>query len=149
MINTLFADEIVNSSDLRNNQKRWLELACNKPITVNYGRKQLAIMNREQLSGLYKAIYYLELVVKVCEEFEKSGKSRILPWANDLPEKDRAKFHEELVNGAIHAAATNDWSEIEYLLEDWKATAEVENNPKLVEALIREGNPEEYVRYEE
>jgi len=73
MASTVFSDTIVNATDLRKNQKQWLERAYNKPITVNYGRRQLAIMNREQVNKLYMATHYLELVIKVCDEFEKKG----------------------------------------------------------------------------
>ena len=149
MINTIFSDEIVNSSDLRNNQKHWFEIACEKPITVHFGRKQLAVINREELGNLYVAIHFMEIVLKVCEELEKETESRILPWINNLVEEDRALFYREFKDTALHAVDTGNWNELEYLIEDWKATAEVENHPELKDALMKDGNIDKRVRLEE
>lgn len=149
MINTLFADEIVNATELRTNQKRWLETACTKPVTVSYGRKQLAIIDREHISKLYKTIYFLELVIKTCEEYEKDQKNKVLPWLEFLSDENQANFHEELLNTALKATLSGDWDTVEELIQDWKATAEVESNPQLAKALLNEGNPSEYVKIDD
>jgi len=146
MASTVFSDTIVNATDLRKNQKQWLERAYNKPITVNYGRRQLAIMNREQVNKLYMATHYLELVIKVCDEFEKKGESKTFPWAENLSKDDRLQFHKELLTNALRSVVTSNWTQLEYLIEDWKATAEVEGASELAEALMEKGNPEAYVR---
>jgi hypothetical protein len=149
MINTIFSDEIVNSSDLRNNQKHWFEVACEKPITINFGRKQLAVINREELGNLYTTIHFMEMVLKVCEELEKEAESRTLPWINSLTEEDKTVFSREFKDTALHAVDTGNWTELEFLLEDWKATAEVENHPELKEALMKDSNTDKRVRLEE
>lgn len=149
MVNTIFSDEIVNATDLRTNQKRWLEAALTKPITVSYGRKQLALIDREQVSSLYKAIYYLELVIKTCEEYERERNSTVLPWTEYLSGENRVKFHNELLKATIKATLTNDWDSLECLIEDWKATAEVESNPGLSKELLAEDNPAEYVKIDQ
>ena len=146
MVNTIFSDEIVNATDLRTNQKRWLEAALTKPITVNYGRKQLALLDREKVSNLYQAIYYLELVIKTCEEYEREKKSTVLPWVEYLSSENRGKFHNELLEVTINSILSNDWDAVEYLIQDWKATAEIESNPDLSKALLSEDNPAEYVK---
>jgi len=146
MVSTVFSDTIVNATDLRNNQKQWLERAYNKPITVSYGRKQLAIMNREQVSKLYMATYYLELVIKVYDEFEKEGKSKTFPWVENLSEGDRLQFHKALLTNALRSVITNNWTQLEYLIQDWEATAEVEGDPELAKALMEKGDPKAYVR---
>ena len=146
MTSTVFSDSIVNASDLRANQKRWLEMAYNKPITVSYGKRQLAIMNREHVSKLYMATHYLELVIKVCSEFEKGEEGKTFPWVESLSEGDRLQFHKELLTNALRSVVTNNWSQLEYLIEDWKATAEVEGDPELARALMERGDPKAYVR---
>jgi hypothetical protein len=149
MMNTIFYDEIINSSDLRKNQKRWFELAVNKPITINYGHRQLAIVNREDLGNLYSAVSYLQMILQVCDEFKEDNKSRTLIWANDLSDEDKTQFQKELLTTALRACVTNKWDAVGELLEDWKATAEVEIDPELAMVLTEEDNPGEYVSLEE
>lgn len=148
MVSTVFSDFIVNATDLRNNQKQWLERAYVKPITVNYGRRQLAIINREQVGRLYAAQYYSELVLKACEEFKEDSRSTIFPWAEYLSYEGKAQFHSELLRRTIQCIITGDWNQVEYVIEDWKATAEVERNPKLVKALKSKEDSSQYVEIE-
>jgi len=149
MINTMFADSIVNATDLRKNQKRWLEKAYYEPITVNYGRKQLAIMNRDKVSKLYMANYYTEIVLKACQEFRDSNESSIFPWVAYLHDAEKAAFYNELLNCTIELIITGNWNELELLIEDWKATAEVERDPELVKVLMAEGDSSQYVEVED
>ncbi len=120
MITTAFSDEIISSSELRNNQKKWLECAVTKPVTVNFNRQQLVIMNREHVSSLYTSRHYLELVITLFEEMKKNRKSRILAWVNDLTEENRIKFQAELLNTALQAASSDSWQEFEEFLDKWR-----------------------------
>ena len=145
MVSTVFSDIIVNATDLRKNQKHWLETACENPITVSYGRKQLAIMNREQISSLYTEIYYTELVLRSCQEFVKGFRSETFPWVEYLSDNEKREFHEELLTNITKSIITNNWTQLEHLIEDWKATAEAAQNPKIAKQLRRRGTPREYV----
>ena len=107
MVGTVFSDYIVNATDLRNNQKKWLERAYNEPITVNYGRKQLAIMNREKVGKLYASIYYSELVLKTCHEIKEKNRSDTLPWVDYLSDDDKFKFQSELLSTTLEAMITS------------------------------------------
>ena len=146
MVSTVFSDDIVRATDLRTKQREWLERAYEKPITVSYGKKQLAIMRREQVGRLVTTNYYLELVIKACNEFEKEGESKTFPWTESLSEGDRLQFHKELLTNALKSTVTGDWAQLEYLIQDWKATAEVESDPELAKALMEKGDPKAYVR---
>ena len=146
MVSTIFSDSIVSATDLRNNQKQWLERAYTEPITVSYGRKQLAIMNREKVGKLYASVYYYELVLKACQEIKEKNKSDTLPWLDYLSENDKISFQSELLSTTLKAMVTGNWTQLEHLLEDWKATAEVESNPLLAKALLSEEDPSEYVK---
>jgi len=148
MVSTVFSDSIVNATDLRNNQKQWFEKAYIKPITVNYGRRQLAIMNREQVGRLYAAQHYSELVLKACEEFSENSKSTIFPWIEYLSNEGKTKFHSELLRQTIQSIITGDWAKVEYIIDDWKATAEVERNPALAAVLKSKEDPSQYVEIE-
>ena len=64
MVSTVFSDDIIRPTDLRAKQPEWLTKAYERPITVVYGKKQLAIMRREQVGRLVTTNHYLELVIK-------------------------------------------------------------------------------------
>jgi len=89
------------------------------------------------------------MIVQVCDEFKDNGKSKTLIWANDLSDENRTQFQKELLTTALRACMTNKWDAVGELLEDWQATAEVENDPELAMLLTEEGNPSEYVSLEE
>ena len=145
MASTVFSDFIVNATDLRKNQKHWLEKAYDNPITITYGRKKLAIMSREQVGKLYTEKYYAELVLKACQEFTKEQKSDTFPWMEYLSDDEKIQFHSEILNCAMKSIITGDWTQLEYLIQDWEATAETERNPEIVKMLQDKGTSEEYV----
>lgn len=152
VIDTMFADQIVNASELRSNQKKWLEKAVDKPITVNYGRKQLAIVNREQMRKLYMENHYLVLALRICQELskptKKGSKSNVFPWIDYLNETEKFSFKEELANSLLKSIMVDelDESDLENMIADWKATAEVKANPEAVKALSESKNHTDYVR---
>lgn len=145
MVSTVFSDFIVSATDLRNNQKRWLEKAYDNPITISYGRRQLAIMNREQVGKLYAEKYYVELVLKACEEFVKEQGSHTFPWLEYLVDEEKTEFHKELLTYVMKSIITGDWTPLEHLIEDWKATAEAATNPEIAKMLQGKATPEKYV----
>lgn len=145
MVSTVFSDFIVNATDLRKNQRHWLIKAYDNPITINYGRKQLAIMNRDQVGKLYTEKYYAELVLKACQEFVKGLKSDTFPWLEYLSDDEKMEFHSELLTSIMKSINTDNWTQLEHLIEDWKATAETAQNSEITEQLQHRGTPEEYV----
>ena len=149
MVSTVFSDSIVSATDLRNNQKQWLEKAYVEPITVSYGKKQLAIMNREKVGKLYTSIFYSELVLKACQEFKENNKSNTFPWVEYLSDNDKMRFHTELLSTTIKAMVTSNWNNLENLIADWEATAMVEKIPEVAEALREEEDSSQYVEVEE
>jgi len=148
MVSIVFSDYIVNATDLRKNQKRWLEKACQDPVTISYRHKQLAIVNREQIGRLYTEKYWTELVLKACQEFMKGLKSETFPWVEYLSDEEKTQFHTELLTCAMKSTITGDWVQLEQLIQDWEATAETERHPEIVKALQDEETLEEYVSIE-
>lgn len=144
-VTTVFSDAIVSASELRKNQKRWLEEAARNPVTVSYGRQQLAIVNRDHIKKLHLANHYTGLALKVCNERGKGRKSAALPWLQDLMAGDRAQFQAEFLSAVLRATVTGDWDSVQELLQDWQATAEAESHPEVLRALTREANASEYV----
>ena len=148
MVGTVFSDFIVKASELRRNQKRWLDEAHRNPITVSYGRRQLAIINREQVRGLYMEKHYLELVLRAFQELTEGSKSDTFPWVEHLSDEERKQFQKELLACVTRAVIAGDWSQMENLIQDWKATAETEQIPEIVRALQDEERRSEYVTLE-
>lgn len=147
MINTVFSDEIINPTELKKNQRRWLDKARKQPVTIKFGDSGLAIVDRELMKNLYSEKHYAELLVKYCQETGNSatGKSSIFPWTTSLPDEDKQEFREEFFSTFVKATQTNNWTELEELLEDWKATAEAYDNPEFMEAVKNRGKPGDYI----
>jgi len=145
MVTTIFSDEIVNATELRAKQSQWLTMASERPVTVTYGNRKLTILNREKVRNLFVHSHYLALFAKHCNELIKGTKSDAFPWTEHLDDKEKRQFHEELVSSIMTAVITENWDEVETLLDDWKATAETENNPDLMRALKTKVPKGEYV----
>jgi len=148
MIATIFSDFIVNATDLRKNQRDWLEKAYENPITINYGQKQLVIMNRDLIRSMYMRNHYTEFVIKVCEDFLKERKSTIIPWVEYLSDEEKLQFHKELITSAMRLFVTDNSNQLEELIDDWKATAEIKQYPEREKELLNEVKPEQYVSIE-
>lgn len=143
---TILSDDVISSTELRTNQKHWLDKATEKIITVVNGRKQFALVNREQISNLYAQKYYTELAIGYCQEIIKKIKSTTFTWLESLSDEEKMEFHNEFLNSIMNSIDTNDWLSVEHLLEDWKATALAINNPTLTKALTSEEEPLKYAR---
>ena len=135
VVETVFSDRVVNASDLRKNQKRWLEEALKRPVTVNYSRKQLAIMNRDQVRDLFIKVQFAELALAACQNSDNGSILEKLPWLEHLSSEHKTQFRDELVNTFLKLSKTGKWDELEDLISDWKATAETEGDPEIVKAL--------------
>jgi len=145
MVTIAFSDEIVNATELRNNQKFWLDMSSRQPVTIAYGRHSLAILNRERVAKLYMKNHYLELAVKLCTDITLKGSSEEFTWVNSLDDEDKSQFISEFVNSIKKAIMTDDWSGPEILLDDWKATAETLRDGEAMKVLKAKGRRAEYI----
>ena len=146
MVSTIFSDIIVSPTDLRKNQKLFLDGAYDKPITVKYGRKQLAILRREQVNHMIMVHHYADLVVRYCQEIH-SGKreSVVFPWMDTLDDDERQEFLNELLVEFRNCSERNNWSRLAQLLDEWKATAEAKRNPEIIKLMQNIDSPREYI----
>src|SRR5450759_1683224 len=88
MVTTVFSDEIINPTELKKNQRHWLDKALIQPVTVKFGDNGLAIVDREVMKNLYAEKHYAELLVKYCQETTAAkDKSEVFPWLNSLDDK--------------------------------------------------------------
>jgi len=142
MDTTIFSDDIVGASELRNKQKYWLTRASKQPVTVTDGSRRLVIANRDKIRNLLIQSHYLELALKYCNEELKQEKSSVFPWLKYLDETERKQFHKEFMSSVI---SSKNWEEIEAIMEDWEATAETEHNEEIMKALKTRGRKDEYV----
>jgi len=148
MTATVFSDELINSTQLRTQQKRWLDKALIKPISILSGEKQLVLINRDTAKDIFAYNHYASMVIQFCQE-QKSGKnneSKMFPWIKYLDDNETMEFTNELLTSFLEVVQTKEWNTLEELIEDWIATAEVKSHPKLVEALLSKGDPAEHVR---
>ena len=149
VMETLFSDHVVNASDLRSNQKHWFEEALKRPVTINYSRKQLAIMNREHARDLFMRARFADLALAACRDLEKGSIFETFPWLESLSKKEKTEFREGLLDCFAKASKTSRWNDMEDLIGDWKATAEAKQHPEIVKALKHEGSSADYVALSE
>ena len=143
-----YNDEIINVTELKKNWPQWGERAQNQPVTILYKDDPLTLINRKYISELTKKIYFTNILVSFCQGYieDKSGRRGALPWAAYLKSADRRIMVRELLSAYEESFAKDNWSIIQNALDDWKATAEVESNPKLAKALDEEDDPSKYVK---
>jgi hypothetical protein len=148
MVTTILSDDVINTSQLRDQMRLWLEKAYIKPVSIMSGKKRLVLLNREHAKDMLLFNSYAKMIIQFCKEL-KSGvtkKSEVFPWIKYLSEDAISDFHIELLSTFVWVSDSNDWLILDELLDDWKATAEVESSPKLVRALSAKENPAEYVK---
>ncbi len=147
MVTTILSDEVINSKELRENQKFWFDKAEKSPVSVRSGNKRLVLLNRQVARGMYLLDHYVPMVIRFCQErVLNDNKSTVFPWIEHLNKEERVEFGDELLVSFDSAAREGKWADFEEMLEDWKATAEVNSNPEIVEALLAEEDPSTYVR---
>ena len=147
MADILLSDDVINTKELRDNLKFWLDKAEISPVSVRSGNKRLVLLNRQVARGMYLLNHYAPMVIRFCQEMAFSvNKSTIFPWIEHLNEEEIVEFRDELLVKLNSAACEDKWADFEEMLEDWKATAEVNSNPEVAEALLAEEDPSTYVR---
>ena len=150
MVTTILSDDVINSTELRTNQKRWLEKAYISPISIMSGTKKLVLLNREHAKHMYSLVNYAEMIIKFCEERE-SGKKResdVFPWIGHLSEKAIKEFNKELFFAFQEAVHSKDWLAFEEMLNSWIATSEAMTNPEIEELITTDLAKEGFTRVE-
>lgn len=146
MVGTILSDELINSTELRNNQKEWLDRAYISPVSIKSGRKRLVLLNRDEARDMYTLNHYAETILQFCQEqFSGLGKSAIFPWVEYLTQEEIEEFKTELITTFVKAIRRRKWHIIEDIITDWAATAEVERNPQLSKLLKAKLEPSSYV----
>ena len=147
MVATILSDDVINSKELRDNQKFWFDKAEINPISVRSGNKKLVLLNRQVARDMYLLHHYAPIVIQFCRERTfGAGKSVVFPWVEHLNKEETVEFRDELLAIFESAAREGKWADFEEMLEDWKATAEVNSNPEVTEALLAKGDPSAYVK---
>ncbi len=147
MVTTILSDDVINAKELRDNLKFWFDKAERNPVSVRSGNKRLVLLNRQVARGMYLLNHYAPMVIRFCQErVFSANKSTIFPWIEHLNEEEIAEFRDELLLKLDSAAREDKWADFEEMLEDWKATAEVNSNPEIAKALLAEEDPSTYVR---
>jgi len=150
MVTAILSDDIINATELRNNQKKWLDRAYNSPVSIMSGAKKLVLLNRNNANHMYSISLYAEMIIQFCQE-QSSGRKResnVFPWIKYLSEQAIAEFHEELFLTFDKVMRNKDWLAFEGMLNSWVATAEAMTNPEMVELITTDLDKEEFTRVE-
>ena len=145
---TILSDEVINSTDLRDHQKRWFDKALVSPVSIMSGSKKLVLLNREHAKHMYSLSHYAEMIILFCRERD-SGKKResdVFPWVKHLSEKAIGEFNSELLATFEEAMYKKDWSAFQEMLDAWAETAEALTNTEMVELITTDLSKEEFTR---
>ncbi len=154
MVTTLFDDEIISSTDLKNNQKRWFDKALKSPVSItNRGRRLFVLINREQARNLVLARDYAEKIFKFCQDLKEEAEtgcftSDVFPWGKHLSKEDRLAYRDELIAAFAEMIHTNNWSGLDEIISSWEATAEALTNSKFMEVVNSRPVQRKYTRVE-
>jgi len=149
MVGTILSDELINSTELRNNQKEWLDRAYINPVSIKSGHKRLVLLNRDDVRDMYTLNHYAETIIHFCQEqLSGFGKSAIFPWIESLTQEEVEEFKTELITTFVKATRRRKWSTLEEIIRDWAATAEAKTNPEVMELLATDIDEEEFTRVE-
>ena len=144
MVSILFGDKIISATDLKNNQKRWFDIAHKTPVSITNRRgRNYVLINREQVHNMFLMKEYAEKIVKYCYELKKEEEqgnfiSDVFPWAKYLSKEERMEYHDELINAFTELMNTNNWSNLDEIITSWEATAEALTNSKFMEVVSSE-----------
>lgn len=151
---TVFSDEVVQVTELKRNQRYWLDRARKTGgVTIVQGKlADLVLAPRQAVAKNAQVVHYAKMMSQFFLETVKSDRelknSVVFPWFKDLDEEDRQEFYRELVETFAECMATGRWDVFDELLEDWQATAEADRNRELLEAWRTRGRAEDYIPLE-
>jgi hypothetical protein len=151
---TVFSDEVVQVTELKRNQRYWLDRARKTGgVTIVQGKlADLVLVPRQAVAENAQVVHYAKMMSQFFLETVKSDRelknSVVFPWFKDLDEEDRQEFYRELVETFAECMATGRWDVFDELLEDWQATAEAGRNQELLEAWHTRGRAEDYIPLE-
>jgi len=148
VLDIAFNDEVIKSTQLMRNWGHWATKASSHPVTIMYKDNPITLISRRRISELNKKLYYTSLIFNFCQGIidGRADKNSPFPWAAYLSDDLKEDFTKELLDAYGESDAKNDWSILQDAIDDWKATAEVESNPKLAKILMMKGNPSQYVK---
>ena len=151
---TVFSDEVVQVTELKRNQRYWLDRARKTGgVTIVQGKlADLVLAPRQAVAESAQAVHYARMMSQFFLETVRADRelkdSVVFPWFKDLDEEDRQEFYQELVETFARCMTTGRWNVFDELLEDWQATAEASRNQELLEAWRTRGRAEDYIPLE-
>lgn len=150
MASTILSDELINPTELRNNQKKWFTKAYARPVSIKSGEKNLVLLNRDDAKFMYSLTHYAEMIMKYYRETH-SGKNKVstvFPWLKHLNDKEISEFTNELFSYFENALNNKSWVSFEEMLDSWIATAEAKTDPEMVDLLTTDIRKEKFTRIE-
>lgn len=154
MAKAMFGDEVVLATDLKKRQRYWFDRARQTGgVTIVQGKvADLVLAPRQKVAAAAETALHARTAAQFLREVitleRPLAKSVVFPWLHELDDEEQQEFLHEFVDVFAHCSTTEEWTQLEELLEDWQATAEAHRNPELLEAWRTRGRPEDYVPME-
>ncbi len=136
MAPTLFADRIYTATELNRKSGELLTAAAEKPITVMGSSGPVVMQSRDRAALSEQTVFWVRrlspLVLFLCDDKLQGGSLEPdLSFAAELSPEHRRAFLFELVGQLESSADSGDFSALEDVLSDWKATSEVDADAEL------------------
>ncbi len=154
MEKTMFSDEVVRATDLKNRQRYWFDRARETGgVTIIQGKvADLVLASRQRVAETAEAAAHARTAAQFLREVitleRPPAESAVFPWLRDLDDEEQQEFLREFVDLLARCSTTGRWVRMEGLLEDWQATAAAKHNPDLLEAWRSRGQPNDYAPLE-
>lgn len=154
MEKTMFSDEVVRATDLKNRQRYWFNRVRETGgVTIIQGKvADLVLAPRQWVAETAEAAAHARTAAQFLREVitleRPPAESAVFPWLSDLDDEEQQEFLREFVDLLARCSTTSGWARMERLLEDWQATAAAKQNPDLLEAWRNHGRSDDYVPLE-
>jgi len=154
MEKTMFSDEVVRATDLKNRQRYWFNRARETGgVTIIQGKvADLVLVPRQRVAETAETAAYARTAAQFLREVitleRPLAESAVFPWLRDLDKEEQQEFLREFVDLLACCSTIGGWERMEVLLEDWQATATAKHNPDLLEAWRSRGRADDYVSLE-
>jgi hypothetical protein len=121
MEKTMFSDEVVQATDLKNRQRYWFDRARKTGgVTIIQGKvADLVLAPRQRVAETAEAAAHAKTAAQFLREIITLGQppaeSSVFPWLRDLDEEEQQEFLREFVDLLAHCSTTGGWVRMEVL----------------------------------
>jgi prevent-host-death family protein len=140
----LFGDQVFTSTDLNRRCGEVLNRAREHPITISRNNEQFALLRREDVARLFRALSRISLAVELMSEARTvmagNPPSKSFSWLGVYEKDDLEKLCTEILEAASKATAglVDDPGEVEAIVHEWRESALLVRSGTLDAAMFTE-----------